>query len=51
MATCSPEDAMTCREVVGELLEGVTTVGASVVLELALHKDLLKRSAITASQV
>ena len=37
---------MACREEVSELFEGVTTVGTSVVLELALHKHLLERSAI-----
>ena len=51
MAARSPEDAMACREEVRELFEGVTTVGTSVVLELALHKHLLEGSAISCAQV
>ena len=51
MAARSPEDAMACREEVRELFEGGTTVGTSVVLELALHKHLLKGSAIGCAQV
>ena len=42
---------MACREEVRELLKGGTTVGASVVLELALHKHLLEGSAIGCAQV
>eukprot|EP00964_Phaeocystis_antarctica_P139149 scaffold103852_cov69-Phaeocystis_antarctica.AAC.5 len=34
---------MACREVAGELFEGVTTIGASVLLELALNEEVRRR--------
>ena len=46
----SPENAMACREVVGELFEGVTAIGTGVLLELALNKDCLKGSALGCAQ-
>ena len=42
---------MACREVIGELFEGVTAIGASVLLELALNKYLLKGCALGSAQV
>ena len=42
---------MACVEVVGELYEGVTTIGTSVLLELALNKYLLKGCALGSAQV
>ena len=41
---------MACREVVGELFEGVTAIGTGVLLELALNKDCLKGSALGCAQ-